>query len=213
VNTIRSYCNQRQIYCGGCLFIGAGWRNAWIGSLILASICGFAYGWHERFVNPPLLVVMREKQPPEDTLLKRGRYDQAAKLVLASIKGDKTDYFKYQTLATIYYARALKDQANREQWIQQAASYEAKSVSVAQNDPISALPAAFGLDTIADASSKPCPYYQTATQYAQEAIEELKGDAIFVGDEKMPTKPIRDDLEKLQDKIQGKINAKCEHTR
>jgi len=191
--------------------IGHGWRILWIGSLVLTAVCGFAYGWQERLENPPLFIMTRGKEPPEDVLLRKGRYDQAANVILASINNEKKDYFKYQSVATVYYVRATKDRVNREKWIGQAASYEAKSVSIAPNDPTNVASAAFGLDRIADVSSQPCPYYQTASQYAQDAMGELKSDAIFVGDEKMPTQPIRDDLEKLLGRISGKINAKCQN--
>jgi hypothetical protein len=69
-------------------------------------------------------------------LLRNGRYDEAAKAVLESIKDEKKEYFKYQSVAAVYAARAVKDPTNREKWIQQAALYIDKSVTLAPGDPI-----------------------------------------------------------------------------
>ena len=184
------------------------WRKLWVSSLLLTALCGFAYGWKVREENPPPIIT-REKEPPEYRLLKKGRYDEAAKTILDSIKGDRKDYLRYQEVATIYYARATKDPANREKWIEQASSYVDKSVSLAPSDPMNLMFAAFDIDRIGDASGQSCVYYGKASKYAQEAINELKNDSIFVGDEKMPTQPIRDEIKKLLASLEDKTATKC----
>jgi hypothetical protein len=98
------------------------WHKLWIISLLLTALFGFAYGWSQREENPPHSIT-REKEPPEYRLLKKGRYDEAAKTILESIKDERKDYRRYQDVATVYYARAAKDPANREKWIDQASSY------------------------------------------------------------------------------------------
>jgi len=79
-----------------------GWRKLWIGSLVLAALCGFIYGWKQRSENPPFIVTRKAEEPPEMKLPRKGRYDNAAKAALDSIKDEKKDYFKYQSVAAIY---------------------------------------------------------------------------------------------------------------
>lgn len=189
--------------------ISLDWRKVWIGSLVLAALCGFTYGWKQRSENPPFVITKKTEEPPEIKLLRKGRYDDAAKATLDSIKDEKKDYFKYQSVAAIYGARAVKDPSNRERWVEQAAFYVGKSVSLAPNDSINLTAAAFGIDQIGDISSQGCPYYEKARHYAQDAMSQLKSDSIFVGDEKMPTQPIRDELGKFLTSLQGKIKTKC----
>ena len=184
------------------------WRKLWISSLLLTALFGFAYGWKQRDENPPPLIT-KGKESPEYRLMKKGRYDEAAKAILESIRDEKKDYMKYQEVATIYYARAVKDPANREKWIEQASSYVDKSVNLAPTDPINQMLAAFYVDRIGDASSQPCAYYTKAGEYAKQAINELQNDSVFVGDEKMPTQPIRDEIGKLLTSLQGKTATKC----
>ena len=81
--------------------------------------------------------------------------------------------------------------------------------SLAPDDSINLMTAAFGSDHIGDISSQGCPYYEKARHYAQDAMSQLKSDSIFVGDEKMPTQPIRDELGKFLKRLQGKIETKC----
>ena len=185
------------------------WRKLWIASLVLAALCGFAYGWKQRSENPPFVITRKTEEPPEMRLLRKGRYDEAAKVILDSIKGDEKDCFKYQSVAVVYAARAVKDPSNREKWVEQAAFYVDKSVSLAPNDWGNSMDAAFSSDRIGDISNQGCPYYEKARQYAQDAMNQLKGDSIFAGGEKMPTQPIRDVIGKLLKKVQGKIEAKC----
>lgn len=185
------------------------WRKLWIGSLVLAALCGFAYGWHERSVNPPFVITRKTEEPPEVKLLRKGRYDEAAKAALDSIKDEKKDYFKYYSVAAVYGARAVKDPSNREKWLEQAAFYVDKSVSLASDDSINSMDAAFNMDRIGDISNQSCPYYEKARKYAQDAMGQLKSDSIVVGDEKMPTQPIRDEIGKLLKNLQGKIEARC----
>jgi tetratricopeptide (TPR) repeat protein len=193
---------------GGVSLIKTHWCRLWISSLLLTALFGFAYGWKQREENPPPIITIG-KEPPEYRLLKKGRYDEAAKAILDSIKDERRDYMKYQDLATVYYARAAKDPANREKWIEQASSFVDKSVSLAPTDPMNLMFAAFYIDRIGDASSQPCVYYTKAGKYAQEAINELQNDSIFVGDEKMPAQPIRDEIRKLLTGLEGKTSTKC----
>jgi hypothetical protein len=185
------------------------WRKLWIGSLVLAALCGFIYGWQHRSENPPFIITRNAEEPPEVKLLRKGRYDDAAKAILDSIKDEKKDYFKYQSVAAIYAARAVKDPSNREKWAEEAAFYLGKSVSLAPDDSMNLMTAAFGIDRIGDISNQGCPYYERASNYAQDAMTQLKSDSIFVRDEKMPTQPIRDELGKFLKSLQGKIETKC----
>lgn len=196
-------------YFGGPSLFRPDWRKLWIGSLVLAALCGFAYGWHQRLVNPPFLITTKGEEPPETKLFRKGHYDEAVRAILDSIKDEKKDYFKYQSVAVVYGARAVKDPANREKWAEQAAIYLGKSVSLAPDDSMNLMAAAFGIDRIGDISSQGCPYYEKARHYAQDAMSQLKSDSIFVGDEKMPTQPIRDEIGKLLQRLQGKIEARC----
>jgi hypothetical protein len=186
-----------------------GWRKLWITSLLLTALSGFAYGWRQRSENPPFIITTKSKEPPEMKLLRKGRYDEAAKAALSSIKDEKKDYFEYYSVAAIYWARAGKDRTNREKWVEQAAFYVDKGVSVAPNDPINLMEAAFRMGGIADSSSQSCPFYERARQYGQDAMSQLKGDSIFLGDEKTPTQPIRDDIAQFLNNLQGKIETKC----
>jgi len=185
------------------------WRKLWIGSLVLAALCGFIYGWKRRSENPPFIITRKTEEPPELNLLRKGRYDDAAKAALDSIKDEKKDYFKYQSVSAIYAARAVQDPSNREQWAGQAAFYLGKMVSLAPDDSMNLMTAAFGTDRIGDISSQGCPYYEKARHYAQDAMTQLRSDSISVGDEKMPTQPIRDELGKFQKSLQSKIETKC----
>jgi hypothetical protein len=106
---------------------GRGLRLLWIASLVLAALCGFAYGWEDRLENPPMLTMIKGKEPPEVVLLRKGRYEEAVKIILDSIKDDKKDYFRYQQVATVYAVRAANDPSNRERWAQQAAFYRQRA--------------------------------------------------------------------------------------
>jgi hypothetical protein len=175
----------------------------------LSILCGFIYGWKQRSENPPFILTRKAEEPPEVKLLRKGRYDDAAKAALDSIKDEKKDYFKYQSVAAIYAARAAQGPSNREKWAEQAAFYLGKSVSLAPDDSMNLIAAAFGTDRIGDISSEGCPYYEKARHYAQDAMSQLKSDSIFIGDEKTPTQPIRDELGKFQKSLQSKIEIKC----
>lgn len=185
------------------------WRKLWVGSLVLVALCGFAYGWERRLDNPPYVITSKAEDPPGFRLLKKGRYDEATKAILDSIKDEKKDYFKYQSVAVVYGTRAAKDPPNREKCAEQAGFYLDKSVGLAPDDFANLMSAAFSFDRIGDVSSQPCGYYEKASQYGQEALGQLKNDSIFLGDDKIPTQPIRDALGKLLEKVRGKIEARC----
>jgi len=186
-------------------------RKLWISSLALTALCGFTYGWKNRSENPPFVITKKAEEPPEVKLLRKGRYDEAAKAALESIKDEKKDYWRYQSVAAVYAARAYGDPENRDKWAEQAAFYVDKSVSFAPDDALNLMSAAVSMDHIASLPSQGCPYYQRANQYAEAAMSRLTSDSIFVGDEKMPTQPIRDEIGKLLKTLQGEIEAKCTH--
>jgi hypothetical protein len=187
----------------------ASWRMLWVGSLGLAALSGFYYGWSQRSENPPLEITRKAEEPPETKLLKKGRYDEAVKAALESIKDENTAFLKYDSVAAIYAVRAVKDPSNREKWLGEASRYTDKIVNLAHADSINFLGAAYSTERIGDISSQSCPYYEKARQYAQSGISKLNGDCMFVGDERVPTQPIRDDFEKLLSRLQSKMEAKC----
>jgi hypothetical protein len=121
--------------------LNAAWKKFWAASIALAALSGFFYGWRQRSENPPFVITRRTEAPPETKLLRKGRYEEAAKVVLESIKDEKKEYFKYQSVAVVYAARALRDPTNREKWAGQAALYIDKSVSLAPTDSINLLEA------------------------------------------------------------------------
>jgi hypothetical protein len=181
----------------------------WVASLGLAALSGFSYGWRQRSENPPLEIIRKAEEPPETKLLRKGRYDEAIKAALESIKDENTAYLKYDSVAAIYAVRAVKDPSNREKWLEEASRYADKIVNLAHADSINFLDAASATDRIGDISSQSCPYYEKVRQYAQSGISKLNSDCMFVGDERVPTKPIRNDVDKLLSRLQGKIEAKC----
>lgn len=186
------------------------WRKLWIGSAVLAGLFGFGYGWKQARDNPFMGTTKTKViEPPEVKLLRKGRYDEAARAVLDSIKDEKKDSWRYQSVAAVYYTRAQNEPINREKWLAEADSYIGKSIDLSPNDPINLMSGASGVEKIGDSSSQPCPYYAKATEYAQGALAQLQGDSIFVGDEKVPTQPIRDDIEKRLSGLNGKTQARC----
>jgi hypothetical protein len=187
----------------------APWRKLWVASLAFAALCGFFYGWRQRSENPPFVITRKAEDPPEIRLLRKGRYDEAAKAALESIKDEKKEYFKYQGVAAVYAARAVKDPTNREKWAGQAALYIDKSVSLAPTDSINLLEAALSIERIGDISGQSCPYYERAREYAQNGMSQLKDDCIFVSEERVPTQPIRNEFSKLLGTLQSKIAASC----
>ncbi len=186
----------------------ASWRMLWAGSLGLAVLSGFYYGWRQRSENPPFVITRKAEEPPETKLLRKGRYDEAVKATLESIKDENTEYIKYESVAAIYAGRAVKDPSNREKWLGEASRTD-KIVNLAHTDSINFLDAASSTDRLGDLSSQSCPYYEKARQYAQSGITTLNGDCMFVGDERAPTQPIRNDFEKLLSRLQSKIEANC----
>lgn len=186
------------------------WRKLWICSLVLAGLFGFGYGWKQASDNP-LLGMPKTKiiEPPEVKLLRKGRYDEAAKAILDSIKDEKKDSWRYQSVAAVYYARAQNDPTNREKWLAEADSYIGKSIDLSQSDAVNLMSGAVALERVGDSSSQPCPYYEKANVYAQSALAQLKSDSMFAGDEKIPTQPIRDDIEKHINALNGKTKTKC----
>jgi len=187
----------------------APWKKLGVASLALAAVGGFLYGWEQRLENPPFVMTRKAEESPEIKLLRRGRYDEAAKAILQSIKDEKKEYFKYQSVAAVYGARAVKDPANREKWVQQAASYINKSVTLAPTNPINFLEAASGTRRLGDISGQGCTYYEKARQYAQTGMDQLKSDCIFVSDERIPTQPIRNEFSKLLGALETKTEAMC----
>jgi len=186
------------------------WRKLWIVSLVLAGLFGFGYGWKQARDNP-MRGMTKIIEPPEVKLLKKGRYDEAAKAILDSIKDEKKDSWRYQSVAAVYYARAQNEPTNREKWLAEADSYLGKSINLSPNDPINLMSGAFGVEQIGDSSSQPCPYYEKANVYAQNALAQIKSDSIFVGDEKIPTEPIREEIEKHTNGLNDKTRTKCPH--
>jgi len=142
-------------------------------------------------------------------LLRKGQYDEAAQTILGTIKDETKDYRQYQSVAVVYAARAGKDPANREKWLEQAAFYIEKSVSLAPRDGVNSMSAAYAMDRIGDISSQGCPYYEKGRQLAEDALSHLKSDSISAAGEKWPTQPLRDDIGKLLGRLQGKIAASC----
>jgi len=186
------------------------WRKLWIVSLVLAGLFGFGYGWKQARDNP-MRGMTKIIEPPEVKLLKKGRYDEAAKAILDSIKDEKKDSWRYQSVAAVYYARAQNEPTKREKWLAEADSYIEKSIDLSPNDPIDLMSGAFGVERIGDSSSQPCPYYEKAAVYAQSALAQLKSDSIFAGDEKIPTEPIRKEIEKHTNGLNDKTRTKCLH--
>jgi hypothetical protein len=184
------------------------WRKLWISSLVLAGLFGFGYGWKQARDNPTMGMT-KIMEPPEVKLLKRGRYDEAARAVLDSIKDEKKDSWRYQSVAAVYYARAQNDAANHEKWLAEAQNYIDKSISLSANDPVDLMSGAIGTERIGDSSSQPCSYYEKANVYAQSALAQLKSDSMFAGDEKIPTQPIRDDIERHINALNSKTRTKC----
>ncbi len=177
---------------------------------MLAGLFGFGYGWKQARDNP-MRGMTKIIEPPEVKLLKKGRYDEAAKAILDSIKDEKKDSWRYQSVAAVYYARAQNEPTKREKWLAEADSYIEKSIDLSPNDPIDLMSGAFGVERIGDSSSQPCPYYEKAAVYAQSALAQLKSDSIFAGDEKIPTEPIRKEIEKHTNGLNDKTRTKCLH--
>ena len=143
-------------------------------------------------------------------LLRKGRFDEAAKAALESIKDEKKEYFKYQSVAAVYAARAVKDPTNREKLVQQAALYIDKSDGLSSGRlSINLVEAASGTERLGDISGQGCPYYEKAREYAQTGMSQLKSDCIFVSDERVPTQPIRNEFGKLLGALETKTGPKC----
>jgi hypothetical protein len=113
------------------------WRKLWISSSVLAGLFGFGYGWKQARDNP-LIGMTKTKiiEPPEVKLLKKGRYNEAAKAILDSIKDETKDSWRYQSVAAVYYAHAQNDPASREKFLAEAEGYIEKSISLSANDPV-----------------------------------------------------------------------------
>jgi len=82
---------------------------------VLAGLFGFGYGWKQARDNP-LIGMTKTKiiEPPEVKLLKKGRYNEAAKAILDSIKDEKKDSWRYQSVAAVYYAHVgIPDDADQ----------------------------------------------------------------------------------------------------
>lgn len=189
--------------------MAAHWRNLWISSVVLAGLFGFGYGWHRAVWSPPSVTKTKVIEPPEVKLLRKGRYDEAAKAILDSIKDEKKDSWRYQSVAAVYYARAQNESQNREKWLGEAESYIEKSIQSSPNDPLNLMTGAFGIEQIGDAANQPCQYYEKASQFARSALEQLKSDSIWAGDEKFPAQPIRDDIERHLRVLSSKTETKC----
>lgn len=186
------------------------WRKLWISSLVVAALFGFGYGWKHSRDNPVFgMTEAKVVEPPEAKLLSKGRYDEAAKAVLDSIKDEKKDSWRYQSVAAIYYARAQNEPASREKWLAEANSYIEKSIDLSPDDFVNLMLGAFGIERIGDSSSRSCPYYEKATEHARGALAQLKGDSVRVGDEKIPSQPIRAEIEKHINGLNDKITTKC----
>lgn len=187
---------------------GANFRRMWIGSLLVVAIAAFGYGWEHRAGNPPLIVIGKSSVAPELKLVEKGRYDDAVRAVLDTIHDEKKDHAQYEIVATIYALRAAKEPANREKWNKQAAFYIEKQVSLGGDDALNLIVAAHDSEAIGDNSSDSCFYYGNAKRYAQGALDALQGDSIWVHDEKMPAKPLRDGVGQILKSIQDKMETK-----
>ena len=186
------------------------WPKLWISSLVVAALFGFGYGWKRARDNPIFgMTQAKVVEPPEVKLLRKGRYDEAANAILDSIKDEKKDSWRYQSVAAVYYARAQNEPTSREKWLAEANSYIEKSIDLSPDDFVNLMSGAFGIERIGDSSSRSCPYYAKATEHARSALAQLKGDSVSAGDEKIPTEPIRADIEKHINGLNDKIKTKC----
>jgi hypothetical protein len=186
------------------------WPKLWISSLVVAALFGFGYGWKRARDNPIFgMTQAKVVEPPEVKLLRKGRYDEAANAILDSIKDEKKDSWRYQSVAAVYYARAQNEPTDREKWLAEANSYIEKSIDLSPDDFVNLMSGAFGIERIGDSSSRSCPYYAKATEHARSALAQLKGDSVSDGDEKIPTEPIRADIEKHINGLNDKIKTKC----
>ena len=182
----------------------------WISSLVVAALFGFGYGWKRSRDNPIFgMTQAKVVEPPEVRLLRKGRYDEAANAILDSIKDEKKDSWRYQSVAAVYYARAQNEPTSREKWLAEANSYIEKSIDLSPDDFVNLMSGASGIERIGDSSSRSCPYYAKATEHARSALAQLKGDSVSVGDEKIPTESIRAEIEKHINGLNDKIKTKC----
>jgi hypothetical protein len=178
-----------------------------IGIFLAGILAGCLLSWD--LYQRGIIFNIREIPNPviEDT--KRGRYDDAIKEALAKVRDERTDYFEYSEVATVYLTRAYKDEANREQWVKLAGSYLDKMVSLGSADFTSLTQAAYGYDRAGDLAKNGCPYYEKASKICSTVSSMLQGNSLSIREYKLPTKELRQGNEALQRRLVKKIDAWC----
>ena len=180
----------------------------WATSVAFVSVGAYFVGWSAQAKHMDQIT---DKTPaPETKLEEQGRYDEAIQVVLNRKEGLPEASADCQ-VAVIYLERARKDLANRERWVQQAASYLDKATASAPKDPFILESAMDGFNRVGDYSEEGCPQYEKAIGFGEAALALLQGSTVTVEGhmQSYPTQPIKEGIEPRLKRIRGKVEAWC----
>jgi hypothetical protein len=149
-------------------------------------------------------------------LTRAGRYEDAVKVGLESLKQASSDELVYEQIADVYLIRAEKEPTRREEWVIKAVSYLQKSLShrSKENDvaAVHLFQDAKGFELAGDLSKdKRCTYYDEARKLLEERASALQGDKIRVAGKTSAVGPLRTENERALAGMQEKAaRAQCE---
>jgi hypothetical protein len=160
-----------------------------------------------------LIFNVRVEPSPLFKATQAGHYDEAMKLALAEIHDDHQDYFQYHPVVYICLVRAYKDEAHRQQWVDEGVSYLERVVSLGPDDPINLLEAAHGYEKAGDLSKNGCPAYASGKKLCEKVDSLLANkDSISAFDFKAPIGDFQRENQGLQSRFTKKIEAWCAGT-
>ena len=182
----------------------------WAATVVLVSVGAYFVGWGAEAKYEDLITTIA----PEVKLQEQGRYDEAIHTVLGRTSQGFPEADADSQVAQIYLERAKKDETNRAQWTQQAASYLDKAAALAPKDPFVLESAMDGFNKVGDYSEKGCPHYEKAVGYGEAALALLQNSTVTVEGHlrSYPTQPIKESIQPRLKRIRGKVESWCKKT-
>ena len=147
----------------------------------------------------------------------QGQHDDAIRVAQDWLKKHPEDPSRgatfYEQIALTYLIKASKDNARKDEWIQQAVAYYDKDLSVHRKDDVDLelYVVGRGFELAGDLSTNDnCLYYGRAVKAFEEEFPFIKGDSYTAYGKTVPLAPVRQENEKALERVKAKSDkASC----
>ena len=157
-----------------------------------------------------------EKGSEAITLMARyneqGRHDDAIRVAQDWLKKHPEDTRHagtfYEQIAVIYLMKASKDNAHKDEWVQQAVTYYDKDLSVHQKNDvdIELYSVGRGFEAAGDLSTRDgCLYYERAAKAFEQEMPFIQGDSFTAYGKTIPLAPVRKENEQALERVKAKL--------